>query len=149
MYKYFNSSKDLKKQYRELCKKLHPDHGGNEEEFKKMMAEYEKIQLEGFKQQARQETGEEIAPEVMEILKNIIHFHGLDIDVVGSWIWVSGNTYLYKEQLKELGFKWSSKRKKWYFGEKTGKGSFKGDYEELKQKYGWQKVQGNNLQAIA
>lgn len=33
-----------------------------------MMAEYEKIQLEGFKQQARQETGEEIAPEVMEIL---------------------------------------------------------------------------------
>lgn len=148
MYKYFNSNEDLKKQYRELCKRLHPDHGGNEENFKEMMAEYERIQLEGFKQQAR-EAGEEIAPEVMEILKKIIHFHGLEIDVVGSWIWVSGNTFLYKEQLKELGFRWNAKRKKWYFGEKKGKGTFKGDYEELKQKYGWQRVQGSNLQAIA
>lgn len=148
MYKYFNNNEDLKKQYRELCKKLHPDHGGNEEEFKEMMAEYEKIQLEGFKEQAK-EAGKEIAPEVMEILKKIIYFYGLEIDVVGSWIWVSGDTFLYKEQLKELSFRWSAKRKKWYFGEKTGKGSFKGDYEELKQKYGWQKVQGSNLQAIA
>lgn len=49
MYKYFNSNEDLKKQYRELCKRLHPDHGGNEENFKEMMAEYERIQLEGFK----------------------------------------------------------------------------------------------------
>lgn len=57
MYKYFNSNEDLKKQYRELCKRLHPDHGGNEEDFKEMMAEYERIQLEGFKQQAREAGG--------------------------------------------------------------------------------------------
>ena len=72
------------------------------------MAEYEKIQLEGFKEKA----GDCFNEEIEKVLKNIIHFHGLDIDVVGSWVWVAGNTFLYKEQLKELGFKWSPNRKK-------------------------------------
>lgn len=33
----------LKKRHRELCKKYHPDRGGNEEIFKKMQAEYERL----------------------------------------------------------------------------------------------------------
>ena len=45
--KYFNnfpySAESLKNEYRELCKKLHPDTGGNAEEFKIMSAEYEQI----------------------------------------------------------------------------------------------------------
>lgn len=41
--KYFNditTPEELKKQFRTLATKLHPDRGGNAEEFKKMMAEY-------------------------------------------------------------------------------------------------------------
>lgn len=41
--KYFNNittPEELKKQFRTLATKLHPDRGGNAEEFKKMMAEY-------------------------------------------------------------------------------------------------------------
>jgi curved DNA-binding protein CbpA len=37
------SKKDLKKSYRELSKKMHPDKGGNAEEFKKMQNEYDKL----------------------------------------------------------------------------------------------------------
>lgn len=48
--KYFNGNEDLKKQYRAWCKKLHPDHGGNAEEFKKMVEEYQEAQLHGFKE---------------------------------------------------------------------------------------------------
>ena len=42
--KYFKKSsytaEELKKEFRELANRLHPDHGGNAEEFKAMMAEY-------------------------------------------------------------------------------------------------------------
>ena len=45
--KYFNNfpytAESLKNEYRDLCKKLHPDTGGNAEEFKIMSAEYEQI----------------------------------------------------------------------------------------------------------
>ena len=47
-YKYFNidkivSSDDLKKQYRALALELHPDKGGNAEQFKEMGNEYESL----------------------------------------------------------------------------------------------------------
>lgn len=37
------TAETLKNEYRELCKKLHPDTGGNEEAFKEMNAEYNSI----------------------------------------------------------------------------------------------------------
>lgn len=44
---YFNNSpytvETLKKEFRTLANQLHPDHGGNEEEFKTMMAEYSRL----------------------------------------------------------------------------------------------------------
>lgn len=44
---YFNNSpytvETLKKEFRTLANQLHPDHGGNEEEFKAMMAEYSRL----------------------------------------------------------------------------------------------------------
>ncbi len=44
--RYFTDCKtaeELKKAYRTWAKKLHPDLGGNAEEFKVMQAEYEKL----------------------------------------------------------------------------------------------------------
>ena len=43
-FSYFTgctTKEQLKKRHRELCKKYHPDKGGNEEIFKRMQAEYE------------------------------------------------------------------------------------------------------------
>lgn len=31
-----------------------------------------------------------------------------------DWVWVSGDTKPIKEDLKELGFRWSPRRKQWY-----------------------------------
>lgn len=50
-----------------------------------------------------------------EVLEKIINFVDIEIVICGQWIWVSGNTYPYKKELKELGFKWASKKKQWHF----------------------------------
>ncbi len=54
-----------------------------------------------------------------EILQKIITFDGIEIEIAGQWIWVSGNTYIYKKELKETGFKWASQKKQWYFHTET------------------------------
>lgn len=55
------TAETLKNEYRELCKKLHPDTGGNAEEFKNMMNEYEQTarNLSGTKQNAEKKAAEE------------------------------------------------------------------------------------------
>lgn len=146
--KYFNSSEDLKKQYRTWCKKLHPDHGGDPEAFREMMEEYQETQLHGFKKEAQaQET--ELTAELERALKKIVTLEGLEIDLVGSWLWVSGETFTFKDILKEAGFKWASKRKKWYFSEEKAKGKFKGDFEQLKAHHGFKEIKTNKTEKIA
>ena len=58
--KYFNNiytAEELKKQFRAYCVSMHPDKGGDPEEFKQMMAEYNGIiqNLEQAKEEARAE----------------------------------------------------------------------------------------------
>lgn len=58
--KYFNNistAEELKKQFRAYCVSMHPDKGGDPEEFKKMMAEYNGIikNFERAKEEARAE----------------------------------------------------------------------------------------------
>lgn len=53
--------------------------------------------------------------KLREVLQKIINFDGINIEIVGCWIWIDGNTYGYKDALKEIGFKWAREKKKWYF----------------------------------
>ena len=41
--KGINNLKELKKQYRALAMELHPDRGGDEEQFKALVNEYEEL----------------------------------------------------------------------------------------------------------
>ena len=70
--KYFNNistAEELKKQFRAYCVSMHPDKGGNPEEFKSMMAEYNGIinNFERAKEEARAE--EEARKEAEEARK--------------------------------------------------------------------------------
>lgn len=42
-----------------------------------------------------------------------------DIDVsiekCGHWLWVTGDTYAYRQLLKEIGFRYSYKKRAWYW----------------------------------
>lgn len=78
-----------------------------------------------------------------EVLQKIINFDGIEILICGQWIWVSGNTYSYKKELKEIGFKWASQKKMWYWkSEAYQKKSHKTlSMDEIRNYYGGTKVQ--------
>jgi len=76
------------------------------------------------------------------VLSMVTGLEGLFVELVGTWIWVSGNTFPHKEILKELGFKWASKKMMWSWHKETDKcRSYKNQtMDEVKRKYGVVKV---------
>ena len=73
-----------------------------------------------------------------DIIEKLIHFEDITIDIVGSCIWLSGNTRPHKDDIKAIGFLWSSKHKKWFFNGDNKKRRIrnKKTYEEIKDEYG-------------
>ena len=66
--KYFNNistAEELKKQFRAYCVNMHPDKGGDPEEFKQMMAEYDGI-IKNFEQAKKRAEEEEEARQRAE-----------------------------------------------------------------------------------
>lgn len=122
--KYFKDCKtaeDVKKTFHKLAMKLHPDNGGSAAEFVAMKAEFEKafetlknkhVNAEG---KAYEKETTETAGEFADIIEKLIHVPGINIEICGSWLWVSGNTRDCKDLLKEMHFRWSKNKSSWYF----------------------------------
>lgn len=142
--KYLNGTyknlEELKKAYRNLCKTYHPDLNPNGLEIMKVINnEYEDL-FNILKNQSTTKT-EEKATDFIDLLKNIINLD-ITIEIVGSWIWVSGNTYDHKETLKANGFKWASKKKMWYLNPTGTQKKTKKQYsmDTIKSMYGAQTI---------
>lgn len=148
--KYFQNCstiEELKKEYRRLALINHPDNGGNPETMKTINAEYETVfnRLKDIHNKAAAEdtTGKkrkmnETAGEYMEVIQKIIAFSGIVIELCGSWVWVSGNTYEYKDAFKAAGFRWASKKKMWYWRSEADATTSRGkmSMQDIRQKYG-------------
>jgi curved DNA-binding protein CbpA len=133
MYNYFKECANLqeaKALYRELVRKHHPDAGGNTRTMQDINAEWALFQARGATADARQRQKEAHAEnrksaadfhdldEVEGILREKIEAAlnmGLDVELIGLWIWVSGDTKPHKEELKTAGFKWSQTKLTWYY----------------------------------
>lgn len=125
MKRYFDgchTAEELKQAYRRLAKELHPDCGGNAEEFAEMQNQFSaawdnlrnvhKAQDGSTYTKATENTGS--AFEYMEIINQMISWN-VKIEIIGTWLWVSGDTYNHRAELKQMHFGFSSKKKAWYF----------------------------------
>ena len=159
--KWFNNPEtleDLKKQYKKLVFKHHPDMGGKTSDMQEINAEYEKLfaklknvhkSASGETYTAKEETTE-TPEEFREILEKLIHLEGIDIEICGSWIWITGNTYNNREALKSLKFKYSKNKNAWYFHKegyhKHSKKSF--SLDEIRDLWGSEKVRTERQETL-
>lgn len=162
MFKYFNSCKtaeEVKATFKELAKKLHPDNGGNAEAFKTMMSEYTEAwkRYKNVHKTAEGETYEKetATDEEGKIYSDIIlacmNFTDVKIEIIGSWIWLSGNTKLFANEIKELGFFWSKNKKAWYYNGSEKKSRRRGRYnmDQLRNMWDTEEVKSKTSAKIA
>lgn len=141
---------ELKQVYKKLALKHHPDCGGDEEAMKLINNEYDSL-FEKLKHIHKNKDNEfyekettETPEEWREIISQLLNLkmQNVLIEVIGSFLWVSGETKPYKEELKALGLKWGNKKKAWYLSPKGYKRHGKKDYDmnKIRNMYGSQTV---------
>ncbi|MCP5115282.1 MAG: J domain-containing protein, partial [bacterium] len=71
-------------------------------------------------------------------LASIIDLVGLDIEICGAWVWVTGETFAHKDTLKAVCFKFAGKKKAWYFRPENWKSKSRGDttLDDIRDLYG-------------
>lgn len=135
---------ELRKEYRRLVKENHPDNGGDSEIIKIINVEYEIRfkQLEACDTTAGAKTYDMAADEKLRAIINAIINLNIEIEICGSWVWVSGNTYGCKDELKSQGFHWASKKKMWYWHDpkEQTRSNGKTTMDDIRSKYGSETV---------
>ncbi len=161
MHTYFTPKpqtlEELKKMYHKLAIKFHPDCGGTDEAMKAINAEYERLfaqvkNVHHNKDGATYEKATEETPDQFkDIISKLIHMQGITIEIIGSFVWLSGNTKTYKDQIKALGFKWSQNKTAWYLAPKGYKRHGKGTYtmSDIRGMYGSRSVETEKQVALA
>jgi curved DNA-binding protein CbpA len=123
--KYFQhcqSVEEAKKIYRELLKKHHPDHAGQEGEaitkeiinqFNTFLKSFMTNSFNSYYEDKEWKPDPDSVTPFQDILEKIINLE-CEIEIIGYWIYCF-NSKEVKEQLKELGFWFSGKHKAWVF----------------------------------
>lgn len=161
-YRFFqncHTAEDGKKLYRELARKYHPDNGGDAEMFKAMMTEfstwferYKDVHASANAEDKKQtKHSTESVHRFMDVINKIVSIPGLEIEICGTWLWLSGNTYPYRDVLKAAGFRWSKSKKRWYWTEEqfTGKYRAKKTMAQIRMAYGSEYVEYEQRKALS
>lgn len=157
IYQYFNVSElktldDLKKAYFKAAKKYHPDAGGTKEAFQKLQVEYDELLkriISGSNLTAEEAANELYLDEnLRQAVDAIISIPGINIELAGNWIWVSGNTFPVRVELKGAGFNWAPKKQMWYYAgvRSSGKGNL--TIEQIRKKYGSKEIKTRQSKVI-
>ncbi|MDE7216361.1 MAG: molecular chaperone DnaJ [Clostridia bacterium] len=163
--KWFKDCKTIeeaKELYKKLCREYHPDMNESDttEAMKSINNEFEQV-FKTLKNKHRsedtdtttdnKENGTETPAEFMNIINTLVSCEGLTIELVGRWIWLTGNTYPYKDIIKSLNFRWANAKKAWYFRNEADacKSRKKLSLDEIKEKYGCQSFAGVSIPKLA
>ena len=111
-----SSLDEVKRKYKELALKHHPDRGGDTRIMQAVNNEYDAIKKNPFfKFWKEKEESQQDYVQFPDIISKIIGFKDITIELCGNWLWISGNTYKHRKQLKQFGFLYADKKKIWYW----------------------------------
>ena len=138
------SIEEVKTLYKQLALKHHPDReGGNTQIMQEINAQYKSMMKNPvFRYDQQSEEAKADFVKYPDIINQIVTFKGITIELIGDWIWISGNTYTYRAQLKEMGFLFAPKKVMWYYRPAEYKSSNHKpkDIEEIRAKYGSEQI---------
>jgi len=150
--KFFEDVKtldELRKEYRRLAFIYHPDKGGDTELMQMLNDQYEKLSkvlINGNADfsEARKEYEQQVSEEMRVRLNRIICLPGIVIELIGSWIWITGNTFGVRETLKGEGYRFSHPKAAWYWhkGEYHKKSGKLMSMDAMRDAWGSEKVEG-------
>ncbi|WP_108820645.1 J domain-containing protein [Pseudovibrio sp. Alg231-02] len=136
------SQDEIKAAYKAAAKKYHPDlnpdaSAAGDEMMKLVNAAYDALK-NADSTETEEATNSNYGEELNAALNAIINLDGLEIEICGSWIWVSGNTKQHKDALKAAGFKYASKKKKWNYRPAAWRSSSRGRYsmDQIRERHG-------------
>jgi hypothetical protein len=80
--------------------------------------------------------------EIIKVLQEKVNPDGLHLEICGTWLWITGNTYQVKNVLKELGFRFSSNKLCWYYRQDDHRSGNQKPvpFEFIKGKYGSKEI---------
>ncbi len=151
--KFFQDCKtldDVKTLYRKLAHKYHPDHGGDMIIMQELSTEYAyataKLIKDGNLSAEDSDKEMRFSEEYRRVIEQIIHLPGIKIELVGLWIWVTGNTKPVRKELGKAGLYYASKKVAWYYRSADLK-EFRGgkkSLDEIRNKYGSEEINSRN-----
>lgn len=150
VFNYFTPTpktlEELKKQYRKLVFKHHPDKNGDAEKMKAVNNEYDKLfkilkdvhQTKDGETYTAKQTSTETADQFKDLINELMKMDDIEIEIIGCFVWVTGNTRAYKDKLKELKFQWHSKKTAWFLKPENYRCKSRKNYEfdEIREMYG-------------
>ncbi len=150
VFNYFTPTpktlEELKKQYRKLVFMHHPDKNGDAEKMKAVNNEYDKLfkilkdvhQTKDGETYTAKQTSKETADQFKDLINELMKMDDIEIEIIGCFVWVTGNTRAYKDKLKELKFQWHSKKTAWFLKPENYRCKSRKNYEfdEIREMYG-------------
>lgn len=149
------TASEVRTLYKKLAHKYHPDKGGNTRDMQKLNKAYmealKKLYNENLDPE-KEDIDWKHEEKLMEKIQKVVNLEGVKIEVLGVWLWVTGNTYPHKKHLRENGFFFSKHKKAWYYRNEAQKGNWRFSakpLEEIRTKYGSHEVKIKRIPALA
>lgn len=150
---------EIKARYRRLAMSHHPDRGGDAEIMKALNREYHEALRRCHGTTTAGSEGadhtyyynQDIEQAVMDKLADLLHLNlpNIRVMLVGTWLWIDGDTKPVKQHIKDLAFRWHHNRGKWYWhAGRYRRGQSRGEFSEIAGKYGYREFSSEKRRKI-